>query len=517
MIETPRPIVYASAAWGGFLSLAVEVSLARLLRPWFGDMLFVWAAIIGFVLLYLALGNLLGGRWSAHASLSRLVAVLFFSGLGIYLLPWVSFPLLRLAQAGMRVYDIAVPAAAMAVILVLLAWPLTLLGTVTPLSVRLLAPVPGEEGRIVGRILAVSTAASLLGAFLPVFLLLPHLGTRGTFSLLGLLAMVWALLLWVWERGWRWGAGGLLILIALSVASIANARAPIKGRDPSGRGRVLFEGESAYNFVQVTEVNGERWLRLNEGEGLHSVWRPDEDLSYGIWDYFLLAPCFTPQPNAAPRSLLVIGLAGGTIPTLYDHAFGHIRMVGVELDPLVVRVAYRYFGLNDLPSLRAVVGDGRLYLVQHTDRFDVIAVDAYRPPYIPFHLTTVEFFRLVRTHLTEGGVVAVNVARTAEDERLVQAIASTMRAAFPSVFIVDEPLDGAAWGNALVVGTMTPMTVEQVEEHMARVENPYVRAVAAEARQYLRPAIATSPVWTDDRAPVEQVVHRIMWRFLVGR
>ncbi len=517
MTKSKRWFTYASAAWGGFLALAVEVSLARLLRPWFGDMLFVWAAIIGFVLLYLALGNILGGRWSRQATPTHLALILFMAGLGIYLLPWMSHPLLRLAQSGMRTYQVTVPAAAMGVILVILAWPLTLLGTITPISVHLLATSSGEQGGIVGRVLAVSTVASLAGAFAPVFVLLPHLGTRGTFYTLGLAAMAWALFTGNLVRRGRWWVVGAVILGILSLAAWAHVHDPIKGQDPSGRGRVLYEGESAYNFIQVSEVDGEHWLRLNEGEGLHSVWRPEDGLSVGIWDYFLLAPCFMPEPHTSPQSLLVIGLAGGTIPTLYKHAFGDIPMVGVELDPQVVQVAYQFFGLDALPSLRVWVGDGRLYLIQHDTRFDVVAVDAYRPPYIPFHLTTAEFFRLTRDHLTERGVVAVNVARTAEDDRLVRSIAATMHHVFPTVFIVDEPLAGAAWGNSLVVGTRVPITEETVRGRMREASNPYVRAVAEEALPRVRMSTDRTPVWTDDRAPVEQVIHSIMWEFLTGK
>ncbi len=512
-----RALYYLSAAWSGFLALAVELSLARLLRPWFGDMLFVWAAIIGFVLLYLALGNYRGGRVRKRPPQDQLMSAFEGAGLGIALLPLLSRYLLPLAQQGMRAYHLTPPLVAMIVIWILLASPLTSLGMVPPLVVRLLAATLEEIGDVTGRVLAVGTFASLLGAFLPVFVLLPTLGTYVTFGALGLLALAWATLLRA-----RYGERhrvifNLLLILGLALSFWAGHQRPVKGRDPSGRGRVLYEGESPYNFIQVSEVDGERWLRLNEGEGLHSVWRPEDGLSAGIWDYFLLAPCFTLHPEQHPQDLLVIGLAGGTVPTLYKHAFGNIPMVGVELDSQVVQVAYRYFGLTEIPTLQPWIGDGRLYLTLHDRQFDVIAVDAYRPPYIPFHLTTWEFFRLVKAHLREEGVVAVNVARTQTDHRLVDGIAATMNHVFPAVFVLDEPLDGAAWGNALVVGTTTPMTEQQVRERLAGTPNPYVRAVGREAMPHLRRFTRREPLWTDDHAPVEQVVHSIIWAFLTGR
>ncbi len=508
----PPPVLFFSAALGGFLSLAVELSLSRLLRPWFGDMLFVWAGIIGFVLLYLALGNLIGGRWSAVDDGRRLPPVFVVAGLGILLIPFMSRPLLLLAQQGMSQYNVALPVVALAVIFVLLAVPLTLLGTISPLVVRLLTDRTEESGRVAGWVFGVGTGASLVGAFLPVFVLLPTLGTRLTFAFLGAMAIAWGSILWL-IRGRAGSAGlALLLLVLLGLASRSTIAAPIKG--VTARGRILYEAESTYAFIQVVEWQGERWLKINEGEGIHSVWRPGPGLSEGIWDYFLLAPYFAPASQAAPpRSLLVIGLAGGTVPTLYARAFGPLPMVGVELDPTIIDVAYRYFGLSDIPTLKAVASDGRLYLRLNNDRFDVIAVDAYRPPYIPFHLTTVEFFQEVQRHLTPNGVVAVNAARTREDYALVYALSSTMQHVFPSVFIIDEPLGGAAWGNSLIVGTNRPVNVEAFWANVQRTENPYIQEMGRRARGRVRVAPPPTTVLRDDRAPVEQIVHGIMLRY----
>ncbi len=517
MSRREEGVLLTSAGLAGFLSLAVELSLSRLLRPWFGDMLFVWAGIIGFVLLYLALGNMLGGRWSTRGDGRRLPWVFFLAGVGILLIPPASRPLLLLAEAGMRAYRVALPLAALAVIFLLLALPLTLLGTVSPLTVRMLTQRAEESGRVAGRVFGFSTGASLLGAFLPVFVLLPHLGTRVTFVLLGALAVAWAGVLWLTRGGRRGAEAVLLVLLIVAGAMPALARMPAKGVPPGGRGQVLYEEETLYSFIQVVEWEGERWLRLNEGEGIHSVWRPGPGLSEGIWDYFLLAPYFAPAPRDRPRSLLVIGLAGGTVPTLYARAFGPMRMVGVELDPGIIRVAYRYFGLGDLPFLQAMAGDGRLYLALSDERFDVIAVDAYRPTYIPFHLTTVEFFRLAHAHLTPEGVVAVNAARTRDDFRLVEVLSSTMREVFPTVFVVDEPIGDAAWGNSLVVGTKRPVQVEDFWANVRASENPYIQEMGRRALGHVRVAPPPTTVFWDDRAPVEQVVHDIMLGYLVGK
>ncbi len=514
-----RVALWGTVTLAGGLALAVEMSLARLLRPWLGDWLGVWAGIIGFVLLYLAVGNALGGRWSRRGNAARLGWILLAAGVGVYTLPLVARPLLILAMRGVRTYNVALPVAALAVIFLLLAWPLTLLGTVTPLAIRELTPAAERSGDVAGRALALSTLGSLAGAFLPVFLLLPALGTRRTFALLGLVAVAtaagWGMLLR--QRALAVSAAVLMLLGLMALP--AWTAGPVKGVDPAGRARVLYEEESAYTFIQVLEWEGERWLRLNEGEGLHSVWRPGPGLSEGIWDYFLLAPYFRSRDAQTfrPRRVLIIGLAGGTVAHLYTRAFGPVPMVGVELDPAIIRVAYRYFDLGRLPTLRPVAMDGRLYLTLHDTPFDVILIDAYRPPYIPFHLVTVEFFRLVRARLTPDGVVAVNVARTASDRRLVTAVAATMAAVFPAVFVVDEPLNGARWGNSLVIAVRQPIGPADVWANLARSDNPYIQEMARRARGHIYPAQAREPVFTDDRAPVESLVHSIMARALMDR
>src|SRR5439155_15019637 len=101
----------------------------------------------------------------------------------------------------------------------------------------------------------------------------------------------------------------------------------------------------------------------------------------------------------------------------------------------------------------------------------------YRQPYIPFHLTTHEFFSEVRDHLTQGGVAVVNAGRTASDYRLVDALASTMAAVYPNVFLVDVP----AFSNTLVYGTMEPTTIEDVEHNLGLITEPLARDVARSA------------------------------------
>ncbi|HIC88070.1 MAG TPA: spermine synthase [Anaerolineae bacterium] len=495
----------------GLTTLGTELSASRLLAPAFGNSLPVWAALIGLILLYLSVGGWLGGRladrWPRRDVLYRVTA---WAAVALALVPLLSRPVLHLAVSGVESFNVGLLAGSLLAVLLLFALPVTLLGGVSPWAIRLLTTDSAHSGRVAGRVTAVATVGSLVGTFLPVFWLIPAFGTRRAIHSLSLFLLgVSVVGLWQ-EQRLRAVGYGLLWLLLASLAWRTSV-GPIKPE--SG---LRYETESAYNYIQVLERGGEFWLRLNEGAGLHSVYRPGAWLAEGIWDYFLIVPYFNPPPydETDVHSLLLIGLAGGTVSKLYTRAYGPIPIDGVEIDPTIIAVGRRFFAMTE-PNLNAVVADGRWFLSHTQQRYDVIAVDAYRPPYIPFYLTTREFFALARNRLTDRGVVAVNVARTHTDFRLVNAIASTMQAVFPSVYIIDEPDQGADIANSLVVGTVQPTQLENWYANTARLQQPMLVEMARRAGPHIRLAPPASIILTDDHAPIEQIVHALILAYLM--
>ena len=508
-------MLHALVFVAGMTTLAVEMAAARLLAPWFGDSLPIWASLIGLILIYLSVGYWLGGRLADRsprpATIYRLCV---WAGFLIGLIPVASRPVLRLAALGFARLDPGLLAGPLAAVLLLLAVPVTLLGCASPFAIRLLLGDLRRGGATAGRVYALSTLGSLLGTFLPVLATIPNLGTRHTFYLFAalLLLTAWAgLLLTTGQRALPY----LLLLLAILLLAWATGGGGIKADE-----ELVYETESAYNYIQVLRWGPGVRLKLNEGYGVQSVYNPEGELSDGIWDYFLIAPFFNPAPfdESQVRSLCLVGLAGGTVAKLYNLAYGPIPMDGVELDPAIIDVGRRYFAMNE-PNLRAVAGDGRLFLARLPagKRYDVIAVDAFRPPYVPFHLATREFFELCRAHLSERGVAVINAARVRDDERLVEALAATMQAVFPSVFIVEEPDEGFPTGNSLVVGTVQPSTLADWEANIAGLRQPLLVEMARRAAPHVRqhPPDAASIVFSDDRAAVEQLVHRIVLRYLL--
>jgi spermidine synthase len=288
------------------------------------------------------------------------------------------------------------------------------------------------------------------------------------------------------------------------------------GADKSTQG-LIFEGESAYNYIQVLEEDDFRLLRLNEGQGVHSIYHPTILNFNGPWEQVMSAPFFNPAPvvPSSIKSAAIIGLAAGTTSRELFAVFPRVKIDGVEIDPLIVEVGKRYFNMEN-PNLNVIVQDGRWALERSTEKYQVISIDAYRPPYIPWHMTTVEFFQSVRAHLTEDGVMVINIGRGPTDRRLVDALAATIRQVFPSIYISD--ISGSF--NTLLFATVQKTSLENyLANYVHLMENPntppLLLEVLAATYEGLQPLPENeSLVFTDDHAPVEQITNSIVLNFL---
>ncbi len=543
---TAQSLTSWSRAWlplavftSGMTTLAIELTASRLLGNVFGTSNLVWANVIGLMLLYLTVGYFVGGWLADRAPRpARLYQIMawgaFFSGL----VPLVARPVLSAAANAVIGFEAGVALGSFVAVLVLFALPVTLLGCVSPFAVRIAVPTVAQAGKVAGRLYAISTLGSLVGTFLPTLWTIPALGTTATFFLFATLllsvALIGLALIGSAERRLALRLAWMpLALTALTLSAQSNPLRP-----PPQGSRLLWEYDSAYNYIQVLEltapigqvVNGEfvtlweagtRELRLNEGQGIHSVWHPQRRDFGGTWDIFLAVPYLNAQPTI--ERLCVIGLAGGTISTQYTDVFGEgVQIDGIEIDPAIVEAGRRFFGMTQ-PNLHVIVEDGRLALrrlAREGARYDVIAVDAYRVPYVPWHLTTVEFFQEARAALTAHGAVAINVGRTvradgSQDRRLIEAITHTMQQVFASVHTLDVP-DSF---NTILIGTAQPSSLATLAAHYADLppEAPApLRRALASAISGARPSVASDVLFTDDRAPVETIINQMVIDYLLG-
>lgn len=507
-VAVPAALLNTLAFTGGVTSIGIELSASRLIAPYFGDSTIIWANLIGLTLTFLSLGYWLGGRLAdRYPSATLLCSITALAAVGAAFVPIMSRPILSRSLEAFDEVAVGAFYGSLVGVLLLIAIPVTLLGFVSPFVIRLRLLGVTSAGRTAGNVYALSTVGSIVGSFLPVVLLIPWLGTRRTFLSLAILLLAPSLAGLVILRRPRQAVVAAMLLPGLIWVHSAEAGGQIR---PAERGRLVYETESRYNYIQVVEDDGAMMLALNDGHAIHSIYDPDTVLTGGPWDYFMLGPMFNEGFGQSPSvdQALLIGLAGGTAARELSVAYPDVQITGVELDPAIVEAGKEYFALEQ-PNLDIVTADGRYYLRTTDQRFDVVGVDAYRQPYIPFHLTTREFFEEIDEHLTADGVAVVNVGRTATDYRLVNALAQTMNAVYPEVYAID--VDG--YHNTILIGTKQVTDVAQFARTVGSLPEASVlrtageRAVAAGDIRLIDP---DGMVFTDDHAPVERVVDQII-------
>ncbi len=486
---------------GGMSSIGIELSASRLIAPYFGDSTFIWANLIGLTMLYLAIGYRLGGRVADRRPDPGLLFTLTaLAGLAVAMIPVISKPILRVSMSAFETVSIGAFYGSLLTVLLLFAVPMTLFGFVSPFVIRLLVDDVSSTGQTAGGVYSLGTIGSIAGSFLPVLVLIPLVGTARTFYILAGL-LVGLSLIGIWSlRGARQAAPAVLLALLVGTMIAVLDDGTIK---PPYRGELIYETESSYNYIQVLQEGDRTLLALNEGQAIHSIYDPTTLTTGGPWDYFTLGPLFAENyDQAAVRSALIVGLAGGTAARELAVAYPGIVIDGVEIDGTIADLGYEYFGLGDVPNLTTHIEDGRWYLERTDGRYDIIAVDAYHQPYIPFQLTTVEFFELVRDHLQPNGAAVINVGRTATDFRLIDVISSTMREVFPYVYAVDVE----RFHNTMLIGMMEPASIDAFRTHAAAAESgglvEYIAGRALETGT-IREGPAGGRVFTDDHAPIE--------------
>jgi predicted membrane-bound spermidine synthase len=495
-------------------SLGAEIAAVRLLAPYFGASTIVWANTIGVVLVALSVGYWLGGRLAdRHPNMRALCLVALSAAVMLALVPFVADPLLDVAVNALDEISAGAFVGSLLAVLALVAVPVLLLGTVSPWAIRLAVHSVEEAGTVAGRLYALSTAGSLLGTLLSALVLIPLVGTRRTFLIFALAIAVVA----VWGlrpvRRWALAPAAIAALIALPVGTL-------KAHTELG-GRVIHEAETEYQYARVIEYpDGSRSLELNEGQADHSVCaaecdpgpggprHPSSVLTGSYWDSQLILS-FAGQAEA-PRRVAILGNAAGTISRGYEEFFPRTRVDGVEIDSELSEIGRRYFDMNN-PRLHLYHEDARPFLRRIDASYDVISVDAYRQPYIPFYLTTVEFFETARDRLAQGGVVILNAGHPKGEDGVEKVLTATMGEAFPHVrrALVTST-------NTLLVASEAPLSAERLRAAVPSLPRA-LRPTALSAASRLEPPLEGGKVYTDDRAPVEWLIDKSIIDYASGQ
>lgn len=499
--DMPPWVLYLTSAVTGFGVMGAEMSAGRLMAPYYGTSTMIWSLLIGAVMVSLAIGHVLGGWLSRRPNALRIFfGSLIVAALILAVLPWISRPLMQESLTWFRQGALGILAASAVGVLGLLTVPLVALGTSGPVLIHHAVRDREQTGVIAGRLYAAGTLGSLAGTYLAGVVLVPLWGTTHTFWLCAALILANGVLGLLRGPVAPAAAVGALLL-GLGVAAVTPAR-PVK----PGEG-VIYESESVHNYIQVKERNGSRGLYLNDGYAVQTIYSPSGKLSLqGTWRYYARAPAWT--TTGRPSRVLLLGLGGGGAAVSYTTLFPEAEVTGVELDAEVVEVGRRFMGLPE--STRVEVQDARAFLARDDGRYDVIIVDAFDFPYVPFQLATREFFQAVEAHLAEGGVVVINVGRYRDDYRVVDAIAKTLQTLFARVDGVD-----VRQSNTVLMAARHPRSQDAGLDSLG-LEPNHRRRLRARPLKPWKPA-EDAIVLTDDRAPVEWMTDGIILSAIFGK
>lgn len=461
--------VTVAAFLSGAVLLGVEIAASRVLAPFFGNSLYVWGALIGVVLGGLSIGYWAGGALAdRYPQPALLVGAITLGAAGVLAVPYLDGPVLEAVVD----WDPGPRADPLLASILLFGAPSIVLAAVTPIAVRLRARELARVGRTAGRLFSISTVGSIAGTFATAFWLVPELGTDQVLGVAAATLFVAATIVAVVDRMvvGTIVAVGAAVAASFAAASLAPDRGGTLSRaaarnwspvyrlhiDPSTApelqyvgAKVIFKQDTRYHQLAVVEEGGRRTLRFGGSYQSEMFVDAPYRTAFEYTDYFFLGPAYDPTA----RSVLFLGLGGGSAPKRFLRDFPELRLQAVELDPVVLDVARRLFAVPK--RLPVSIDDARRWLARHDGRWDVIAIDTFYADGVPFHLTTREFLELVRDRLAPGGVVVTNVigAVKGPSSKLFRSLYRTYRAVFPTVAVHPVGGSGEAYGNLMIVAT----------------------------------------------------------------
>ncbi len=494
-ILSNKVYLYLTEFFAGMSVMAVELGASRLLAPYFSSSQIVWTIIIGTIMIAMALGNIYGGR-SADKNpdpdrLYRRIIIAaawiaLIPAVGKYIIIGISLVMVFSVNSNFLVW------AAFAACMIIFVFPLFLLGTVTPSLVKYTVEDLGDSGKTVGMLNASNTIGSIIGTFVPTFVTIPAVGTSVTFLIFAGILLILAILYFV---------SGRTKPVSVAVGSVIFIIACITGYSDSfafWENNLTYEGESIYNYLQVKENDRAVYLSTNVLFGVQSVYEKSDTLTGMYYDYAMAAPMMAGVHEKESLDVLILGMGTGTFATQCNRYFDGIRVEGVEIDEDITKLAREYFYLDE--SIPVVTYDGRAYLNAVEGTYDVIMVDAYQDITIPFQMSSLEFFTLVRDHLNPDGVMVVNMNMRGQKEgSITDYLSDTICRVFDEVYTVEVPRST----NRVLYASNAEDVLEVFERNVAMESHEDLKVVMGKVAETMAAWEAGDRIMTDDKAPVE--------------
>ncbi len=479
-----------TALISGMAIMAVEMTATRMMSPYFGTSIFVWTNVLGIIMAALALGYWLGGKTADRFPTAKVFfTIVVIASLVVLILPFAGPVTLKGISQLIIVDANALVSASLLGTILLFFPPFLFLGLISPYLVRLINQRVEKTGHTAGNVFAMSTIGSIIGTFIPTFVTVPLIGVKRTIIVFGA-----ALCLL--------GAIGLGRKATYALVPVFAAALIFSGPFLLTGDQIIAQTESPYSYIEVSEDDGGiRYLAFSEAYAIQSRFDPKNVLNGGLyWDYYSIFP---PLFSGQEVKTAIIGNAGGTIPRILDKYYPDIKIDGVELDPAVSRVAQENFA--PFPeSLTLHHTDGRIFLEQAEEQYQIIIIDAYKELAIPSHLSSREFFSLVKKRLTSDGLVALNINITNEDSEIYQRLLVTLQSIYEQVY--DLPIPQSY--NRLIVATDRQSSLN---DDLGAIDPSagLVKYFDYTAREIRRPDQISARQITDDQ-PLTEIIYDTM-------
>lgn len=379
--------------------MACELIGAKLLAPFFGTSLYVWAAALALTLGGLTLGYFIGGRLSKKyvGSQTLLYWVLIAAGLLFVLMPFSSELIME------AMINLSLEAGAIASLIVFMLPPLMFMGMVSPIIINLLTEEASSAGNNAGNVYAISTLGGITATFLMGFYIIPNFGLTMPAVISGV---------------------SLAILPTVSLLFLKNKKIPVAivliwgaaflsvspKEKYTDEYSVLYQSEGILGQVKVVdhpsyEITPDS--RMGRGLIVNNTLQTfvglEDDLQYSIWSwahYFPTAASIFPKGS----KVLLLGLGGGTLVKQLNRQGFETDVV--EIDERIRDISYDYFNLDR--STNVIIDDARHYVRTTQKKYDIVIFDTFLSEAVPEHLITIEGFEDTRKIMNERGMIMIN-------------------------------------------------------------------------------------------------------------
>ena len=390
-----KNIIYALAFIEGGAVMCVELCSAKILSPYFGTSIYVWAAVLGITLTALMSGYYLGGYLSSKKQKPAIIYwFMLIAGLLVTITPIISDLILPYT------INLSLLSGTIISLMCFLFIPLMLFGAVSPLIINQLTSNAKESGKSSGNVYAISTLGGIITTFTVGFYTLPEFGITYTLYGYGLLVMSISAFLFVKTRLFKTPVAFIFLLGILSMNFQNNTlNEEIIYQSEGILGEVKVVDRTLYNYNEKKNKNY-RELMVNN---ISQTVMDKENPSNNYWNYVDML-IYNVNSYVQGKDALLLGLGGGSLYKQLEQ--NKLEVDVVEIDRRIEKIAKEYFGIDK--DINVIVDDARHFINTTPNKYDLIIYDLYHSETPPIHLMTKEAFNEIASKLNKDGVLVIN-------------------------------------------------------------------------------------------------------------